>query len=302
MRVLGVVLIVVAGGSAMSWAVSPPPVAEPTPTTVSDATTTTAPATTTTTVDRRAGAIEAFEAWVDAVRSGDMDAAWEVLGSASRLALGDREHFAFLADGLRYRWASWGRIEHVAYDLETADDGSEVLVASGVARGDGPLVDERYARIPVTVEEERFFVDVLAGYERPEHPVPPDSGRGRRIVYSNSQQRVWLVEADGIVTATYPVSGRRGVPNPGTYQVYSKSEKAWAGHDGITMAYMVRFARGKNLPIGFHAIPRDARGRPLQSEDALGEYRSAGCVRQADEDARLLYHWAEVGTTVVVLP
>src|SRR5690554_3646419 len=84
--------------------------------------------------DRRAGAIEAFEAWVDAVRSGDMDAAWEVLGSASRLALGDREHFAFLADGLRYRWASWGRIEHVAYDLETADDGSEVLVASGVAR------------------------------------------------------------------------------------------------------------------------------------------------------------------------
>jgi lipoprotein-anchoring transpeptidase ErfK/SrfK len=131
--------------------------------------------------------------------------------------------------------------------------------------------------------------------------VPAGSGTGRRIVYSDGQQRVWLVAADGRVERTYPVSGRRGVPPTGTYRVFSKSRLAYAGHDGITMAHMVRFAYGQRLAIGFHAIPRDARGVPLQSEHDLGGYRSAGCVRQADRDAAFLFDWAPVGTTVVVV-
>lgn len=131
--------------------------------------------------------------------------------------------------------------------------------------------------------------------------LPASSGHGRRVVYSNSRQRVWLVEADGIVADSYLVSGRRGVPSPGVFQVFSKSPKAWAGHDGITMNYMVRFARGSRLAIGFHAIPRYSNGRPLQTEAQLGTFRSAGCVRQADDKARALYEWAPIGTTVVVL-
>ena len=131
--------------------------------------------------------------------------------------------------------------------------------------------------------------------------VPGDSGSGRRIVYSNTQQRVWLVGDDGVVEHSWPVSGRRGVPPAGTYQVFSKSVWASAGHDGIYMNNMVRFARGSNLAIGFHAIPRYPNGRPLQSEDELGEYRSAGCVRQADDNAKILYDWAPIGTTVVVI-
>ena len=131
--------------------------------------------------------------------------------------------------------------------------------------------------------------------------LPPDSGNGRRIVYSNSEQRVWWVDATERVVESYAVSGRRGVPNPGTYQVFSKSPLAWAGHDGITMKHMVRFAHGQSLAIGFHAIPRFPDGSPLQTEAELGGYRSAGCVRQADHNAEALYNWAEVGTTVVVL-
>jgi hypothetical protein len=65
---------------------------------------------------------------------------------------------------------------------------------------------------------------------------------------------------------------------------------------------MVRFARGRSLAIGFHAIPRYPSGRPLQSAAQLGTFRSAGCVRQADADAAHLYAWAGVGTTVVVTP
>lgn len=131
--------------------------------------------------------------------------------------------------------------------------------------------------------------------------LPPGSGTGRRIVYSNPQQRVWLVESDGTVVRSYLVSGMRATPAAGTYAVFSKSRSTSAGHDGITMANMVRFARTSDLPIGFHGIPRDADGRPLQREDDLGGFRSAGCVRQSDGDAAYLYEWAPVGTTVVVL-
>ncbi len=131
--------------------------------------------------------------------------------------------------------------------------------------------------------------------------VPAGSGEGRRIVYSNTAQRVWLVASDGFVESTYAVSGRRNVPPAGTFSVFSKSRLAYAGHDGITMRNMVRFTRGQNLAIGFHAIPRDADGRPLQTEDDLGGYRSAGCVRQADADSERLWDFAPVGTKVVVV-
>ncbi len=130
--------------------------------------------------------------------------------------------------------------------------------------------------------------------------MPAGSGSGRRIVYSNTAQRVWLVEEDGNVTSTYAVSGRRNVPPAGTFSVFSKSRTAYAGHDGITMRNMVRFTRGETLAIGFHSIPRDAFERPLQSENDLGGYRSAGCIRQADADSERLWDFAPVGTKVVV--
>ena len=131
--------------------------------------------------------------------------------------------------------------------------------------------------------------------------VPANSGQGFRIVYGNSAQRVWMVDEHGLVHDSYLVSGRPGTPAPGRYKVFSKSEKAWAGHHGITMNWMVRFAWGETLALGFHSIPRYADGRPLQSEAELGSYRSAGCVRQSDHKAEALYRWTPVGTTVVVL-
>jgi lipoprotein-anchoring transpeptidase ErfK/SrfK len=146
-----------------------------------------------------------------------------------------------------------------------------------------------------------WLVSQPAPTPRPSMGVPPGSGAGRRIVYDNTRNRVWLVRADETVERTYLVSGRRGVPAPGTYRVFSKSPVAWAGHDGITMRHMVRFARGANLAIGFHSIPTFRHGQPLQSEAELGQFRSSGCVRQSNHDAEFLYHWAGVGTTVVVV-
>lgn len=132
-------------------------------------------------------------------------------------------------------------------------------------------------------------------------PSPPDVGQGKRIIYANAQQRIWMIDQNDTVVDSYLVSGREGVPDPGTYTVYSKSPLAWS-HHGITMEHMVRFAYGRTASIGFHAIPRRSDGEPMQSEDELGQFLSAGCVRQSDAEAEALYAWTPIGTVVIVVP
>ncbi|HVM10755.1 MAG TPA: L,D-transpeptidase [Acidimicrobiales bacterium] len=131
-------------------------------------------------------------------------------------------------------------------------------------------------------------------------PVPAESGDGRRVVYSNGQQRVWLVEADGTVARTYLVSGRKNYPRRGTYSVFSRSEHTRSG--AVRMQYMVRFTKSARTNVGFHSIPVDRRGRLVQSTSQLGTPRSRGCVRQSIDDARFLWEWAPIGTVVVVTP
>ena len=97
------------------------------------------------------------------------------------------------------------------------------------------------------------------------------------------------------------VSGKAGSPRTGQYEVFSKSRHAFAGHGGITMEYMVRFAWGRTLAIGFHSIPKYSDGTPMRTEEQLGTYRSAGCVRQRFDQAQFLYGWADTGTPVIVV-
>ncbi len=131
--------------------------------------------------------------------------------------------------------------------------------------------------------------------------LPGGSGEGRRVVYSIGQQRVWWVESDNRVVNTYLVSGRSGTPAYGTYHVYSKSRYTTSLDGSARMEYMVRFAWGRSAAIGFHSIPVNRYGTPLQSEAQLGTPLSAGCVRQRWWDAAGLWDWAPIGTTVVVV-
>ena len=130
--------------------------------------------------------------------------------------------------------------------------------------------------------------------------VPADSGDGRRIVFDQTAQRVWLVGDDGKAQRTYLVSGSlEDNLDPGSYEVYSKSKRAW-GIDGGTMKFMVRFAHGENAAIGFHDIPYED-GELMQSRAELGTAKSSGCIRQWRRDAKALWSFAPEGTKVVVV-
>jgi len=137
-------------------------------------------------------------------------------------------------------------------------------------------------------------------------PPYPQVGSGKRVIYTLSGHQLWMIDENENLVDTYLVTGRAGIPHPGTYKVFSKSVQAYAPYGGITMRHMVRFVRpgtwGNQWSYGFHSIPRYANGQPLQSADDMGRYGSGGCVRQPDPKAAAMYAWADIGTTVIVLP
>jgi lipoprotein-anchoring transpeptidase ErfK/SrfK len=120
-------------------------------------------------------------------------------------------------------------------------------------------------------------------------------------VFAIGAQRVWLVDGRHHVRRTYPVSG--SVTDnlaPGRYHVYSTSLHAIGVDDSGTMRYMVRFAQGERAAIGFHDIPV-LDGHLVQTRAQLGTPLSHGCIRQWRPDAKALWRFAPVGTSVVVL-
>jgi len=136
------------------------------------------------------------------------------------------------------------------------------------------------------------------------HLVPPShSGAGRRIVFDQSDQRVWLVAGDGSTVRSYLVSGStRDNVRPGSYVVKSRIRHARTYNGRGTFEYFVRFTQGQNAPIGFHSVTVDARGRYAHARADLGSPRTPGCVEQWHDDAKALWEFAPVGTPVRVVP
>jgi lipoprotein-anchoring transpeptidase ErfK/SrfK len=136
---------------------------------------------------------------------------------------------------------------------------------------------------------------------RQDKTLPAGSGEGKRVVFSEGRQRVWLVNEDGSIARTYLVSGSiYDNLEPGAFNVYSRSEDAWGVDDSGSMKYFVRFTQGDTgAAIGFHDIPVK-NGLPAQSESQLGTPMSHGCIRQRRSDAVALWEFAPLGTSVIV--
>ena len=161
--------------------------------------------------------------------------------------------------------------------------------------GSGSVASASAGTNDATTTTETVLVEVV--------PVPAKSGTGRRIVYANRQQRVWVINADNEVIRTFPVSGMLGQPGNGTFSVFSKSPTSYSPEfAGVTFRFMTRFALGRNGGnIGFHEIPI-RNSKPMQTVDELGAFKGSGCLRSSTKDALFIYQWATLGTKVVVVP
>ncbi len=132
-------------------------------------------------------------------------------------------------------------------------------------------------------------------------PPPANTGLGRRIIYCNSCQTVWIVESDEFVTAKYKVSGRTGMPKPGEYHVFRKLDMGRSkAHPELRLPWFVGFTWGSTTDIGFHGIPLRPDGSQIQDDSQLGVPLSSGCIRENQVIAKFLYDWAPIDTLVVV--
>ena len=243
-------------------------------------------------------------------------AAGDVLLRGQSLWSADRSHrMTFLPDGnlVLYRG-----IQAVWSSGTSGDAGNRLVM-----QHDGDLVMYRSLQFGTT----SIWRSGTAGFDGAELRLPEDGGATIRlddaqllwsaglsapdvglagqqhIVYDRRGEKMmaWLVDADGTLADTYPVSGMFRNPPPGHYSIYSKSAVAY-GFRGGSMQHMVRFAWGLNgWRIGFHSIGVDENGAPNQTLAQLGQGLSAGCIRQRDDKAAFLYDWAPIGMPVVVL-
>ncbi len=134
-------------------------------------------------------------------------------------------------------------------------------------------------------------------------PLPQNSGSGKRLVYDRAGQRVWAVDKNERVIRSWLVAGSKySNEQPGVHHVYSKSEVSTAWNGKAYLPLMVRYQKTDIGNIGFHGIPTHvADGTAYMTEAELGQRLSGGCQRQAMADARFVWDFADIGTTVVVI-
>jgi len=134
--------------------------------------------------------------------------------------------------------------------------------------------------------------DILTPYI----PVP-----GKRIVINIAEQRMRVYE-NGQLLYEWPVS--TGIPSSPTYrgifQVLGKEENAYASQWDLWMPYFLAVYRaGGDVYNGIHALPILSNGQRLW-EGLLGSPASYGCIILGEEEAKILYDWADVGVLVII--
>jgi lipoprotein-anchoring transpeptidase ErfK/SrfK len=127
-------------------------------------------------------------------------------------------------------------------------------------------------------------------------PVP-----GKRIVISLVEQRMRVYEEDQVIW-DWPVStGIESSPTyPGTFQVLSREEMAYASQWDLWMPHFIAIYRaGADVYNGIHALPILSSGRRLW-EGSLGSPASYGCIILGLEEAETLYNWVEIGVVIKI--
>lgn len=126
-----------------------------------------------------------------------------------------------------------------------------------------------------------------------ERALPEESGTGERVVYSLSRNRVWLVGANERVSRTYRVWPGTVDPQPGTYEVTSRTEHI-TGTDGVPVENVVVFGYAGDTVVGFSAAVDG-------SKPELDPSEKTGGIRERTADGEAMWRFATVGTTVVVV-
>jgi hypothetical protein len=135
--------------------------------------------------------------------------------------------------------------------------------------------------------------------------VPP-SGSGRRMVVSQSQNWLWLIDSAGHVVKQGGIIDNPSVYGPGTYYTGPKCgrpARVLNNSDGGSLI-LHNFVRYAPCGGGFHQIPTyRSTGAQIHPDYLLGtNYReSHGCIRVSRPMSDAIWNFAASSTKVVIL-
>jgi hypothetical protein len=136
--------------------------------------------------------------------------------------------------------------------------------------------------------------------------VPAGSGGGRRIVLSQSQNWLWLIDAKGKVVRQGGIIDNPAYLKPGTYTSGAKCGRAGRikrNTDGGSL-YLNNFVRFASCGIGFHQIPTyKSNGAQIHADWLLGTNSRAshGCIRVSQSMSTTIWSFTTSATKVVVV-
>lgn len=136
--------------------------------------------------------------------------------------------------------------------------------------------------------------------------VPSPSGSGRRLVISQSQNWLWVIDSSSHVIAQGGIIDNPSVYGPGTYYTGSKCGKAARIKNNTDGGSLIlhNFVRYAPCGGGFHQIPTyRSTGAQIHADYLLGtNYKqSHGCIRVSRAMSDVLWNFAASRTKLVIL-
>jgi len=174
---------------------------------------------------------------------------------------------------------------------------SQALVAEDRLRPAREACEAALALKPEDPQATALLKEIRAKLVPTPTPTPPGSLR-KRIEINISQQRMYVWQGDILLYKWVCSTGEPGRGTaPGHYRVLGKIPEAWASTWRLRMPYWLGIHYSGSLENGIHALPILPNGYTLWA-GYLGTRISYGCIVLSTENARTLYHWADIGTPV----
>ena len=132
-------------------------------------------------------------------------------------------------------------------------------------------------------------------------PLPPVENK-RIVVTLKNQKLHRLRERQGEVGLADQHRDPQQPHVPGVFQVQGRDTNAYANNWDLWMPYFVGFYRPvptSDFMNGFHGFPKRG-GTQLIWTNSIGTPITYGCVLTTNENAKLIYDWAEDGVIVEV--
>jgi hypothetical protein len=127
----------------------------------------------------------------------------------------------------------------------------------------------------------------------PPPPLPAHSGIGKRVVYSLSQRRVWIVSLSGKPVRTFTVQPGTVPARPGPHLVSGRKATS-TGADGVAVEHVVFFEYTAETWVAFSSATNDQVTAPSPS-------LHTGAIRSHRADGTALWNATRIGSVVYVV-